>query len=327
MQVDKVWFTWEDHRRSRELADSFNAKYVLLESDRSRFIRYLILSYRTIKKIVFLRPSVVFCQNPSIVLASLLCVIQKYFGFILVVDRHSNFKFEFENSKNPIWKLFLFLSKYSVRKAHLTIVTNIDLQSVVDSWGGRAEVLPDKLPNLYKHKYDGFKSKNFKNVFAITTFDSDEPIEEMLGAASLLSDEYRIYFTGNYEKFFKGKNRTIKIPKNVEFLGFVPEDTYRNLLGSADVAVVLTKKNLILNCGAYESVSLNIPSVVSNTRTMKEYFYKGFVYTDIDPESIAQGIISCAINGKSLKRDLRDLKVELESRWNEKFLKVLEKLE
>lgn len=262
------------------------------------------------------RPNLVFCQNPSIILAFVLCIYKRWFGYALVVDRHSNFKFEHQNSINPIWLLFWWISRFTVRNANLTIVTNEALKFVVDSWGGEGFVLPDKIPNM---EVDQFKEKNLDDsiqVLAITTFDSDEPIMEIIQAAEILGDSFTISFTGRYRKYFERSREHISIPKNVRLLGFVPEDEYRKLLGNADVALVLTSKDLILNCGAYEAVSMNTPAVVSNTKTMKSFFYKGFVHVNLDPLSIAKGIICCQDNKLALKSELLSLKLELEKSWD-----------
>ena len=316
MKCDSVWFTWEDHRRSRELAGAFESKYIFLDSSLPRLFRYLILSFKTIIELKNERPHLVFCQNPSIILAFVLCIYKRWFGYTLVVDRHSNFKFEHQSSSNPIWLLFWWVSKFTVRNANLTIVTNEDLKVIVDSWGGEGFVLPDKIPSMEVDQVEGENLNDSVQVLAITTFDSDEPITEIIEAAEILGDSFTISFTGRYSKYFERSREPVAVPKNVRLLGFVPEDEYRKLLGSADVAVVLTSKDLILNCGAYEAVAMNTPAVVSNTKTMKSFFYKGFVHVNLDPSSIAKGIVYCLDHKIFLKKELLSLKFELERAWN-----------
>src|SRR5690606_11646171 len=88
------WITWEDHRRSRELASAIGAEYVCLLHSGDRYIRYPILSLKTIIFLFKTKPTLVFCQNPSIVLNTLLCLMRLIFRFGLITDRHSNFKFD-----------------------------------------------------------------------------------------------------------------------------------------------------------------------------------------------------------------------------------------
>lgn len=331
--MDKLWFSWEDHRRSRELAKAFGAEYIFLSSYRSRFIRYINLSVSTVRTLLFYRPSIVFCQNPSIVLASVLVIFKRLLNYSLIVDRHSNFKFEHQDSGSIIWRTFWFLSKYTVKSADLTIVTNKDLSLVCNSWGGKSAVLPDKIPDLTVADTD-LKSEiailngNFlPKVVAITTFDSDEPISEMFEAARIISDEFEVYFTGNYKKHFSSDGDENFVPKNVTLLGFIPESSYRVALSRADVIMVLTSKDLILNCGAYEAVSLNVPLVIANTNTMTGYFYKGTVPVDLTAASIAAGIRDCYNKRVAKKEELQELRLELEKNWLEQFNEVSKEIE
>jgi len=331
--MDKVWFSWEDHRRSRELANAFGAEYIFLSSYSSRFIRYIKLSISTVRKLILYRPSTVFCQNPSIVLATVLVLFKRVLNYNLIVDRHSNFKFEHQDSRSIIWRAFWFLSKYTVKRADLTIVTNKDLSLVCNSWGGKSAVLPDKIPDLTVADTDRDSETPILNdnftpkVVAITTFDSDEPISDMFEAARIIGDEFEVYFTGNYKKRFISDGAGDLVPKNVTLLGFIPESSYRVALSRADVILVLTSKDLILNCGAYEAVSLNVPMVIANTKTMTRHFYKGAVSVDLNAASIAAGIRDCYNKRVSKKEELRELRLELEKNWAEQFNAVLKEIE
>jgi hypothetical protein len=174
----KIWITWEDHRRSRELSTAFSAKYVFLSCNRSRIIRYPVLGAKTFKLLLSEKPSLVFCQNPSIVLTSLLCILKIFFQYSLIVDRHSNFKFHTSKSMNPKWIIFHWLSKLSLRRADLTIVTNQFLKSYIESCGGKSEILPDKLPSLKSANPQKLLGR--VNYVFVSTFSEDEPIHELL---------------------------------------------------------------------------------------------------------------------------------------------------
>ena len=73
--MKSVWVTWEDHRRSRELAKAFDASYFPIIFNKNRFIRYPVLSFLTIRWLLIERPDLVFSQNPSIVLSFLLVIL------------------------------------------------------------------------------------------------------------------------------------------------------------------------------------------------------------------------------------------------------------
>src|SRR5690606_21870011 len=95
MTSRSVWITWEDHRRSRELANALEAEYFAFHQRGNRYTRYLILGLKTIFFLLRIRANIIYCQNPSIVLTTIVCFLKPILGYKVVVDRHSNFKFQF----------------------------------------------------------------------------------------------------------------------------------------------------------------------------------------------------------------------------------------
>lgn len=325
MSKKAIWITWEDHRRSRELADAFNASYHALIDSRPRLFRYLFLALRTIKLIRKEKPNTVFCQNPSIVLTTLLCMFKGIFSYYLVVDRHTNFKFNTMNSKKPVWWIFHKLSRFTVKVADLTIVTNEYLKDLVENWGGNGFVLQDRLPDLNcinKRKLEG------KYNFAfICTFSDDEPYEDIVSLASDISSDIHIYITGNFKKWKNYMAGEVKIPINVHLEGFLSEENYQTLINSVDALIVLTDADYTLNCGAYEGVVLCKPLVLSNTPTIRNYFSKGATYTEYEKDKISEAIEEVVINIRQLTREVSCLKTELEKDWSERHCNLVELIE
>lgn len=315
--TQECWITWEDHRRSRELSKSFGSKYICFTSKRSRFFRYPILSFLTVTYLVKSRPKLVFCQNPSIVLTSLLCFFKPLLSYTLIVDRHSNFKFHTLNSSNPKWLIFHWLSKVTLKYADLTIVTNDYLKSYINSFNGRAAVLPDKLPAL-----EGTEKTTLKgliNYVFVATFSEDEPIEEMIAAASAVDKSKHIYITGNYRKYKNIARLQSTLPENVTLTGFISEEEYRSLLSSADVIIVITTQEHTLTCGAYEAVALEKPMILGNTNTIKNYFSSGALYASIKPDDLAAKINAAGESTARLQGEVKKLKALLEASWKLEF--------
>lgn len=312
-----VWITWEDHRRSRELAGAFSAGYIPILQKGNRYFRYPILTVKTIALLLAKKPKIVFCQNPSIVLNSLLCVLKFIFRFYLISDRHSNFKPQTKNSWNPKWALFHLLSKFTIKQSDLMIVTNQFLQSYIIESGGRSEILEDKIPDLFPSE-EASLSGNVNIVF-VSTFSYDEPIEEVIEAARLLPNDYHIHITGNYKKYSNLKHIQEIRPNNVNLTGFLSEADYLNLLSSADIIMVITDQEHTLTCGAYEAVALGKPMVLGNTDTIKNYFSMGAVYTPLTPKDISNNILICANNKASLKNDVVALSDMLHTNWKHRF--------
>lgn len=317
-----IWITWENQRRSIELARALGVDcHVLTDNDAlPRIFRYSYLSQYTLWVLLRNRPNIVFAQNPSIMLAFFLCLLKNIFQFKLVIDRHSNFKFHTLSSSKNVWKLFHYLSRFTIRHAHLTIVTNQYLFDIVNSWGGRAFLLQDKLPSLKEGSKIPLDGKI--NIAYICSYSDDEPVEEVIDSAQRLSDDWVIYITGKINKERIDKYTSIKgKPKNVKLTGYLNEREYQSLLVSTDMILVLTKQDHTLTCGAYEGVSLSKPLVVSNTEALKSYFCHGAIYTDrlFLPESIADSIKECANKQKKLEKEIIQLKISINKTWPKKL--------
>ena len=318
-----VWITWEDHRRSRVLASQFKADYCPFSLKAGRWARYPTLALMTLVFLFRRKPKLVFCQNPSIVLTAVACFFKPIMGYALIVDRHSNFKLESVNSKNIKWKIFHFLSRWTVKKADLTIVTNSYLRELCEKWQGHATVLQDKIPNIpeppVNRSFDFFRNDAKKHVMCITTFDPDEPVHEMVEASRKFRDT-AFYMTGNFRKVFKESEKDSRFEENTIFTGFIDDESYAWLLHKADVIVVLTTKEYLLNCGAYEAIAVGKPVLLSNTDTLKSYFGQDIVYADPnDSTSIAAGIEELLENQNQHAALISNKKKELNKKWEERF--------
>jgi glycosyltransferase involved in cell wall biosynthesis len=319
-----IWITWERQRRSIELSEALDARlYVLAESSGdipNRLLRYARLSAKTIRAIRENKPQVVFVQNPSICLAVLTCLLKNIFNYTLVVDRHSNFKFD-----KPLtikWRLFHWLSRYTLRTADLTIITNPYLAQVVEAAGGTPFILQDKLPTLDLGKSQ--PSAGVDNIVFVSSFGGDEPTLEVIAAAKELPSGWRLGITGNARKFIKNKPADCIVPDNVDFLGFLAEDAYQSALGSAELILVLTNNDHTLTCGAYEAVTLGKPMVLSDTRAIRDYFVKGAEYCKTDAGSISQALLKAIENRDRLQAESIELKTELETSWQLEFQKLMD---
>jgi glycosyltransferase involved in cell wall biosynthesis len=320
MEKKSIWITWEKHRRTEELAEAVGAKLYVLEHNPT-IGRYFVLIARTLMLIHKERAQIVFSQNPSLILAFLLCYFKRFYGFCCVVDRHSNFKLDTLNSKRIKWIIFHMLSRYSVRKADLTIVTNKYLQDLVISWGGVGYILPDRLPNLKLGNRIQLQSK--VNIVLISTFSADEPIKEIVKAVRKVNKEWQIFITGDFTSYRYKHELMRDLPNNVRLTGYIPEKEYQSLIMSANLLVVLTVNDHTLNCGSYEGVSLGIPMVLSDTKAIRDYFTRGVIYTRPNSNSIA-GSIQIAISQLDhLNAEIKLLRKELLRNWENDFSSMI----
>ena len=318
LDSDKIWITWERQRRSLVLAEQFSAKYFVYDYLFSNFMfRYIVLSLITLRLLIKEKPKYVFCQNPSLILAFLLCLIKVIFGYVLIVDRHSNFRFGKQNKIVDI--VFNLISNYTIKKADLTIVTNNYLCNLVCQKGGRGAVLEDKLPDLTLGI--STEMKGDVNVVLVSSFSRDEPLDEVINSFEGL-EGYHLYVTGNYKKHAKYLKLVNNLPNNITFTGYLSELEYQSLLKSSDIIIVLTTHEHTLTCGAYEGVALGKPLILSDTEAIRNYFRKGVVYTKSDRNDIRENLINCVKNIEKLKNDIIVLRVELDADWKYKFMEL-----
>lgn len=323
-----IWVSWERQRRSVELAQAFGAKpYFLLEtSDEipNRLVRTCWLSLKTLGVLLREVPPVVFAQNPSIFLTGLLCVVKPIFRFVLIVDRHSNFKFH--KGDQFKWRVFRALSGFTLRRAELTIVTNAVLAEHVESNGGRAFVLQDRLPTFSAPERDRGVPAG-RSAVCISGYGEDEPLLELIEASSSLPNNWTLTITGNSTKFRERHFQARSVPSRIHFSGFLSEDDYLRLLANADLVITLTTQEHTLNCGAYEAVALGRPMLLSDTAAIRDYFREGAVYSGPAVDSLRESLREAVDNLDELHRGVRDLRTRLESSWRARFAELVERVE
>ncbi len=293
---EKLWISWERHRRTIELNKVFSFKLYILTSNLHRIFKYPVLSLRTWKILHKKRPRILLVQNPSIVLTFLAILLRPFYKWKLIVDAHNFGVQPGQNVLKPLNFIFKFLQK----KANLTIVTNEGLANLVRKNGGTPYILPDKIPTNDLGEKIELKGKF--SILYICTFSEDEPFMEVIKAADLLPDNVYIYITGEYTKW---KRIAATAPSNVIFTGYLSEKDYWTILHSVNFTLDLTLLENCLVCGAYESISAGTPMILSDTRALKNYFYKGAVYASNNAASIAHAITEALEKDASLRSQNR----------------------
>ena len=293
-----IWITWENQIRNKSLSGRLGVELHVLSSKRMRFVRYMVCVSRTVILILMRRPSVVFAQNPSIVLTYLVMLLKYVFRYTFVTDAH------YAGIMAPNGnRLFQKALDFCNRRADLVIVTNEEHGKHVKTLGGRALVCEDPLPDIGGDVSN--ISERPKKVFFICSFDIDEPYVDAFRAAKILWEEGYIFLvSGNFSK--AGILPTEWT--HVRFLGYVPEADFYMHLAESQVVVDLTTQENCLVCGAYEAMVLEKPLVTSKTSALQKYFTAGTVFVDHDPESIANGVRLAFERRVELKRQIEHWK-------------------
>jgi hypothetical protein len=322
---DAVWITWENHRRSYEIAKELGVKIVILASNLPQGLRQLFLSSKTLYIITKIRPKMLFVQNPSRILAFWAVLISKLLNIRVVVDRHTNFRIGKKIGLNPAILIITFLSNISLKYADLTIVSNMHLKPFVVKKGGRCFVLPDKIPSLHSNFNDCVTMKGRKNLVYICSFDNDEPYDEVIKASTYLPDDVCIYITGNYKKKITPHQMNLNKSCCI-FTGFVDENIYVKILQSCDAVIALTNSENCLLCGGYEAISLEKPLITTGKQAIKEYFKESVVYTKNDAKDIACSIEKIIKKEKIFKERIIELKKQKQAEWDIMFRSLLKEI-
>lgn len=301
-----IWITWENQRRNSGIAEALGWPLVQVEVEGKRLWRYGVSAGRTFSVIARARPEVIVVQNPSLALALFALALRRLFRFFLVVDAHNAGIYPHDEK----YRILMWLSRMLQRHADLTIVTNQRLVDIVMNNGGRAFVLPDKVPEV-PPDIPVREYPSSATIVFITSFSSDEPFERVFEAAGMLPSDVLIYCTGKYQ----GRVDPSSAPANVKFLGFVGEEEFWSHLVSCDCIMDLTFRENCLVCGAYEAVAVGKPLILSDTEALKQYFSAGCVYVKPTAGSIAQGIRTALQQRESLRNDMIRLRQILDGKW------------
>ena len=304
----RIWISWEQQRRSIELAKRFKCKFFLIE--KQGVFRYPISILQTLFICIRERPTLLFVQNPSMILAALAC----YYGLVrktfIIVDRHTTFRLNKTHSGSlRIW-LFMRLHYMTIKMADITIVTNDYLANIVKSLGGQPIILPDKLPDIKMKRRCELKGKY--NLLMISSFGNDEPIYEVIYALKYCPDNVFLYITGNFRK------RDIMLPEispsNVIFTDFIPDQDYVDLLFSVDIAIALTTSDFCMLCGCYEAISAGKVLITSNKSVLRNYF-KDAIFVENNAKGISEGIRYAIENLQEQTKKIKKMKEYLEEDW------------
>lgn len=318
--MKRIWITWENHRRTIELASSLpGIRLFQFEFKGPRLIRYACLLFKTILIIFVELPNLVIVQNPSLILSLFALFLSKIVRFKVVVDAHNEGLIPFHSRHNWLMPIYSSIQKW----AHLTIVTNKGLAEKVLGNGGNPFILEDKIPQFANPHRVSLKGR--QNLVLVCTFQKDEPYVETIKAASFIGPSIYLYITGPYRK--APQDIILGAPPNVLFTGFLPDQDYINLLFSCDAVIDLTLMKDCLVCGAYEAVALGKPMIISDTEALRGYFSRGAVYTKNTPQEIANSIAYALENSEKLESDISLLKADLERDWNCKFAALINLLD
>jgi glycosyltransferase involved in cell wall biosynthesis len=320
----RTWIAWESQRRSLTLAQRLGARLHLCLDERLGWLRYPVSIARTIAILARQRGGVVFVQNPSMVLAALACALKRPLGYLLVVDRHSNFSFLRPHAAGPRLRVSDALSGFTLRNADLTIVTNDELRAHVERSGGRAFVLPDPFPDVPEaarvSAANDARNTGSVELLFVSSWASDEPIADTIAACRELGGEAIVRITGRMKPQFA--SLVAAAPDNFVSTGFLSDAEYFTLMARSDAVIAVTSRAATLVCGGYEAAVMGKPMILGSSSALRSYFNSGAVFTDGSSSDLVRAVRALIRDLPALRAGVRDLVARRAPEWDARFAEL-----
>jgi glycosyltransferase involved in cell wall biosynthesis len=312
-------------------------------------VKYPLLFYKTLHLLASERPTTIICQAPPIfcpLAAMFYAASNKRKNIRIIIDAHTA---TFEKPWSlPILKT---ITRWAIGNAMAVIVANAELQNIVyQNYGVMPLVLDDGVPQVDYTNHEasqisisrGSKSdqqnlpvsmdpmlglkeledESARTKFAvavISSFASDEPIEEVIEAAKILAETTTFYVTGDpsrlaSRRLFEWKQTA----NNVIFTGFLNRHEYISLLKKVDAVMVLTRRHDNMLSGAHEALALEKPLITSDWPPLRKYFSAGTAYVNNSVKGIVNAVKYVQLEKDQMKEDMRALKQQRLDEWERK---------
>jgi hypothetical protein len=215
--------------------------------------------------------------NPPIIPALIGAVYARLTRASLILDDHPG---AFGAMGYRIGAAMRPLHRRLVAQARLCLVTDRSWVDVIRSWGGEGLVLHEAPATWTPAAHP---CGAHPRVLFVCTFARDEPAAEVIQAARQVP-ELHVLITGDVRHRPAGDQ-----PENVEFVGFLDPDAYREAVEAADVILTLTTEPTSAMRAAFEAVWAEKVLVVSDWPLLHSLFPEA-VHVGHTPEAIAEGL-------------------------------------
>ncbi len=268
------------------------------------WIKYLGQALQTWWILLRGKPEAVFVMTPPFVAGLVVLPYCALRGIPMVIDAHT------AAFLGPRWRHFQKVQHWLCRRAATTIVTNTHLSALLAEHGSDATILAD-VPVKYP-KTDAAFDKGGFCVAVICSFDYDEPVEIIWGAARALPD-VQFIVTGDPAKL--APTLRDDVPSNLRLTGFLDNAAYGQLLREADLVMAVTDGQHKMLRGAYEAIYEGTPIVISDSPMLREEFGKGAVLVQNDATLFAAAIRQVRANLPKYRQEARELREYKRQRW------------
>jgi glycosyltransferase involved in cell wall biosynthesis len=310
-----VWGAPRGTRRSLFMAQflGMDIEYVYITARQGMgyaLLKYPVQAFKTLLILMRKRPQVVFVQNPPILGVLEVYLWSLFTGARFIIDSHTDALLA------PWWAWSLPLHRFLSRRAIATIVTNDHL------WQAPAFVLTD-VPILIAEQSPARLEPMAFNVAVVSTASYDEPLSEILAAASQIP-EVAFHVTGNYRT---RPDIVAQAPHNVHFTGYIPDGEFYGLLKAAQVVMCLTTEDHTIQSGAGEALWLGKPIITSDWPILRQYFSRGTIHVNNTSAEILQAIVSMRGSLATFETAVDALRQERWRLWQDKVSQLVVMIE
>jgi glycosyltransferase involved in cell wall biosynthesis len=306
-----VWGPPSHGPRSKVFARELGIPIEFVEGTAARgwaagLIKYPVQAIRTVFLLRRVRPRLVIVQSPPS-FAPMILAVWTLFGANrrFIIDAHS------DAMQAWYWTRPRWLHRAVARRASATIVTNQTFADEIRGWGAEAMILRD-IPTRFPigaapQLPDGF------SVMVVNTFADDEPLDDIVEAASGLPD-VRFFVTGNQNR---ARIPAESLPPNVAYTGFLADPDYYSLMGSVGAVMCLTTRDDTMQRGACEALSMGRPIITSNWPLLTDYFHRGTIHVSASAADIRAGVLRMRDDHSRLQQEIGLLQEEQQKMWED----------
>ena len=319
---NQIFIAWNKfQRRAFSMQDYFNYNLIFrgntFKNRRFRIIDYMHKSFYTIVLLLFKRPKVLWTQLPPTPLIFIAKIYKKINPKVFIIADCHNAVF----SKK--WEKYIQnydkLNSFDLILVHNHVIKEIALKKGILE--KKIAILETRPATTNNHISSLKKKQNHAKILMPCGFSEDEPLATVFAAAQLI-DEIQIIITGPVERADEIHDLSY-IPDNVKITGYLSKEDYEKLFFECDAVLGLTTEDHIQLSVANEATGFEKPMIISDTKLLRELFYKGAVFVEtLNPHSIAEGIKSAIVMNAQLEQEVKFLKAERIQKWNNQAEKI-----
>jgi len=318
-----AWVSFQRRPVSMQSDFGYDLKF-LKNTSKSKLLKpidYLLKGSRTVYNLIKDRPNELWIQLPPTPLLSIALLYKKINKkAVLIVDCHNG---TFWGK----WKKYLKtdqLNKCDLIIAHNSVIRDIALELGVD--GNKMMVLETKPAEKKITREVPAKTSDRPQVLMPCSFNIDEPVEVVFDAAKQIPN-VDILISGPSERGISRFDYSKK-PDNIKLLGYLSSEEYETTFRQSDIVLGLTTEYHIQLSVANEATGFEVPMVISDTKLLRELFYKGAIYVEtLNATSIASGIVEALDKKLVMREEVAQLKKERMIKWNTMASAVMDRIE